>query len=163
MDVHRSFAQIAVVEGGVCRDEGRIGVKPEDLRARAGRLSPMTRWRWRRQRTAMLRPLVARVVVSNPRKTRAISPNAAMALIRPPASSKPSHDASATAGAKTCSNHPVGRVCMTCVRYNQLESHRTLSTKHRADGWLLSPEQLICSSIWVTAGLSQSTTYEETG
>ena len=33
MDVHRSFAQIAVVEDGLCRDEGRIGVRPEDLRA----------------------------------------------------------------------------------------------------------------------------------
>ena len=33
MDVHRSFAQIAIVEDGLCRDEGRIGVRPEDLRA----------------------------------------------------------------------------------------------------------------------------------
>lgn len=168
MDVHRSFAQIAVVEGGVCRDEGRIGVKPEDLRAWAETLEPDDEVALEVTTNSdaiatMLRPLVARVLVSNTRKTRAISPNSAMALIRPSASSKPSHDASATAGAKTCSNHPVGRVCMTCVRYNQLESHRTLSTKHRADGWLLSPEQLICSSIWVTAGLSQSTTYEETG
>ena len=40
MDVHRSFAQLAVVEGGVCRDEGRIGVKPEDLRAWAAMLGP---------------------------------------------------------------------------------------------------------------------------
>jgi hypothetical protein len=24
MDVHRSFAQIAIVEDGLCRDEGRI-------------------------------------------------------------------------------------------------------------------------------------------
>ena len=37
-DVHRSFAQIAVVESGVCRDEGRIGVRPEDLRAWAATL-----------------------------------------------------------------------------------------------------------------------------
>ncbi len=40
MDVHRSFAQIAVVENGICRDEGRIGVKPEDLRAWAETLQP---------------------------------------------------------------------------------------------------------------------------
>ena len=40
MDVHRSFAQIAVVEDGVCRDEGRIGVRPEDLRAWAQTLGP---------------------------------------------------------------------------------------------------------------------------
>jgi hypothetical protein len=29
MDVHREFAQIAVVEDGLVRDEGRIGVTPE--------------------------------------------------------------------------------------------------------------------------------------
>ena len=40
MDVHRSFAQIAVVEDGLCRDEGRIGVRPEDLRAWAATLEP---------------------------------------------------------------------------------------------------------------------------
>ena len=40
MDVHRSFAQIAIVEDGLCRDEGRIGVKPEDLRAWAETLEP---------------------------------------------------------------------------------------------------------------------------
>jgi hypothetical protein len=41
MDVHRSFAQLAVVEGGVCRDEGRIGVKPEELRAGAATLEEL--------------------------------------------------------------------------------------------------------------------------
>jgi hypothetical protein len=40
MDVHRTFAQIAVVEGGVCRDDGRIGVRPEQLRAWATTLEP---------------------------------------------------------------------------------------------------------------------------
>ena len=40
LDVHRSFAQIAVVEDGLCRDEGRIGVRPEDLRAWAESLRP---------------------------------------------------------------------------------------------------------------------------
>ena len=28
MDVHREFAQLAVVEDGLVRDEGRIGVTP---------------------------------------------------------------------------------------------------------------------------------------
>ncbi len=28
MDVHREFAQLAVVEHGLVRDEGRIGVTP---------------------------------------------------------------------------------------------------------------------------------------
>ena len=31
MDVHREFAQIAVVEDGLVRDEGRIGVTPAAL------------------------------------------------------------------------------------------------------------------------------------
>lgn len=33
LDVHRNFAQVAVVENGLCRDEGGIGVTPEALRA----------------------------------------------------------------------------------------------------------------------------------
>ena len=78
MDVHRSFAQIAVVEKGICRDEGKIGVKPEDIRAWAETLS-------RKDQVALeattnseaiaclLAPRVAKVVVSNPRKTRAIA------------------------------------------------------------------------------------------
>jgi transposase len=78
MDVHRSFAQIAVVEDGLCRDEGRIGVKPEDLRAWAATLEPYDEVALEATTNSdaiatMLRPLVARVVVSNPRKTRAIA------------------------------------------------------------------------------------------
>ena len=78
MDVHRSFAQVAVVEEGVCRDEGRIGVKPEDLRAWASTLRPDDQVVLEATTNSdaiatMLRPLVARVVVSNPRKTRAIA------------------------------------------------------------------------------------------
>ena len=79
MDVHRSFAQIAVVEAGVCRDEGRIGVRPEDLRAWAeGFLEPGDEVALEATTNSdaiavMLRGVVARVVVSNPRKTRAIA------------------------------------------------------------------------------------------
>lgn len=78
MDVHRSFAQIAVVEDGLCRDEGRIGVKPEDLRAWAETLDRDDQIALEATTNSdaiatMLRPLVARVVVSNPRKTRAIA------------------------------------------------------------------------------------------
>lgn len=78
MDVHRSFAQIAVVEDGLCRDEGRIGVKPEDLRAWADTLERDDEIALEATTNSdaiatMLRPLVARVVVSNPRKTRAIA------------------------------------------------------------------------------------------
>lgn len=78
MDVHRSFAQIAVVEDGLCRDEGRIGVRPEDLREWATTLEPDDEIALEATTNSdaiatMLRPLVARVVVSNPRKTRAIA------------------------------------------------------------------------------------------
>ena len=78
MDVHRSFAQIAVVEDGLCRDEGRIGVRPEDLRVWARTLEPDDQIALEATTNSdaiatMLRPLVARVVVSNPRKTRAIA------------------------------------------------------------------------------------------
>ncbi|HDH25817.1 MAG TPA: IS110 family transposase [Actinobacteria bacterium] len=78
MDVHRSFAQIAVVEDGVCRDEGKIGVKPEDLREWAETLEPDDEIALEATTNSdaiatMLRPIVARVVVSNPRKTRAIA------------------------------------------------------------------------------------------
>jgi transposase len=78
MDVHRSFAQIAIVEDGVCRDEGRIGVRPDDLRAWAATLGPDDEIALEATTNSdaiatMLRPLVRRVVVSNPRKTRAIA------------------------------------------------------------------------------------------
>jgi transposase len=78
MDVHRSFAQIAIVEDGLCRDEGRIGVRPEDLRAWAATLAPDDEIALEATTNSdaiatMLRPLVRRVVVSNPRKTRAIA------------------------------------------------------------------------------------------
>ena len=78
MDVHRSFAQIAVVEDGLCRDGGRIGVRPEDLRAWATTLRSDDQIALEATTNSdaiatMLRPLVGRVVVSNPRKTRAIA------------------------------------------------------------------------------------------
>jgi transposase len=78
MDVHRSFAQIATVEDGICRDEGRIGVRPEELRAWAAGLRPDDEVALEATTNSdaiatMLRPLVRRVVVSNPRKTRAIA------------------------------------------------------------------------------------------
>ena len=74
MDVHRAFAQIAVVEDGLCRDEGRIGVRPEDLRAWAATLERADEVALEATTNSdaiatMLRP----VVVSNPRKTRAIA------------------------------------------------------------------------------------------
>ena len=79
MDVHREFAQLAVVEDGLVRDEGRIGVTPEALRDWAAEPAlVMIRWRWRRPATAtrsrtLLAAAGGRVVVSNPSKTRAIA------------------------------------------------------------------------------------------
>src|SRR3954469_17561926 len=78
MDVHRSFAQVAIVEEGLRRDEGRIGVRPEDLRTWAETLRPDDEVVLEATTNSdaiatMLRPRVRRVVVSNPRKTRAIA------------------------------------------------------------------------------------------
>ena len=78
MDVHREFAQIAVVEDGLCRDEGRIGVTPEALRAWAATLRPDDQVALEATGNSdaiavLLTPMVARVVVSNPKKTRAIA------------------------------------------------------------------------------------------
>jgi transposase len=78
MDVHREFAQLAVVEDGLVRDEGRIGVTPEAIREWAAdlRLDDEVALEATGNSDAianLLTPLVARVVVSNPSKTRAIA------------------------------------------------------------------------------------------
>jgi transposase len=78
LDVHRTFAQVAVVEDGLCRDEGRIGVTPEALRDWAHSLDPDDEVAFEATGNSdaiamLLVPLVRRVVVSNPRKTRAIA------------------------------------------------------------------------------------------
>jgi len=78
MDVHRTFAQIAVVEDGLCRDEGRIGVTPEALREWAETLERDDEVALEATGNSdaiamLLTPVVKRVVVANPRKTRAIA------------------------------------------------------------------------------------------
>src|SRR5437764_4554730 len=78
MDVHREFAQLAVVEDGLLRDEGRIGVTPEALREWAAGLRGDDEVALEATGNSdaianLLLPLVARVVVSNPSKTRAIA------------------------------------------------------------------------------------------
>ena len=78
MDVHREFAQLAVVEDGVVRDEGRIGVTPEALRAWAAGLTADDQVALEATGNSdaiatLLTPLVGRVVVSNPSKTRVIA------------------------------------------------------------------------------------------
>ena len=78
MDVHREFAQLAVVEDGLVRDEGRIGVTPEALRSWAADLRRDDQVALEATGNSdaiatLLTPVVARVVVSNPSKTRAIA------------------------------------------------------------------------------------------
>lgn len=78
MDVHREFAQLAVVEDGLVRDEGRIGVTPEALRRWAAGLRADDQVALEATGNSdaiavLLAPVVARVVVSNPSKTRAIA------------------------------------------------------------------------------------------
>lgn len=78
MDVHREFAQIAVVEDGLVRDERRIGVTPQHLRAWAATLDPSDHVALEATGNSdaiavLLASRVARVVVSNPSKTRAIA------------------------------------------------------------------------------------------
>ena len=78
MDVHREFAQLAGVEDGLVRDEGRIGVTPEALRAWAADLRPDDQVALEATGNSdaiatLLTPIVGRVVVSNPSKTRAIA------------------------------------------------------------------------------------------
>lgn len=78
MDVHREFAQLAVLEDGLVRDEGKIGVTPEALHhwAKGLRSDDEVALEATGNSDAianLLMPLVGRVVVSNPSKTRAIA------------------------------------------------------------------------------------------
>ena len=78
MDVHREFVQLAVVEDGIVRDEGKIGVTPEALRTWSSELRPDDEVALEATGNSdaiatLLTPLVSRVVVSNPSKTRAIA------------------------------------------------------------------------------------------
>lgn len=78
MDVHREFAQLAVLENGLLRDDGKIGVTPEALRAWADGLRPDDQVALEATGNSdaianLLSPLVGRLVVSNPSKTRAIA------------------------------------------------------------------------------------------
>src|SRR5579871_1838102 len=78
LDVHREFAQVAIWQDGVVRQVGRVPATPEGLRVFADSLV-------RSDEVAieatcnthaiakLLEPRVARVVISNPQKTRAIA------------------------------------------------------------------------------------------
>ena len=78
MEVHREFAQLAMVEDGLVRDEGRIGVTPEALREWAATLHGDDQVALEATGNSdaiasLLTPLAGKVVVSNPSKTRAIA------------------------------------------------------------------------------------------
>jgi hypothetical protein len=78
LDVHREFAEVAVVEHGVVRAAGQIKVTPEALRLFAESLEPDDEVAIEATVNThaiarLLERHVARVVVSNPMKTRAIA------------------------------------------------------------------------------------------
>jgi transposase len=78
LDVHRDFAQVAVWENGRVSDAGRIATSPEALRAFAATLGPGDEVALETTLNtsaiaALLEASGARVVVSNPLKTRAIA------------------------------------------------------------------------------------------
>jgi transposase len=78
LDVHREFAQVAVWEDGVVRQAGRIALSDESLRIFADSLGPEDEVAIEatcnmQAIVRLLEPQVARVVVSNPQKTRAIA------------------------------------------------------------------------------------------
>jgi transposase len=78
LDVHREFAQVAVWEDGRVRQVGQIGTTPEALRLFADSLAPGDEVAIEATCNThaiarLLEPRVARVVVSNPQKTRAIA------------------------------------------------------------------------------------------
>src|SRR3954451_154286 len=78
LDVHREFAQVAIWEAGVVRQVGRIATTPEALRLFADSLGPEDEVALEATGTThaiarLLERRVARVVVANPAKTRAIA------------------------------------------------------------------------------------------
>lgn len=78
LDVHREFAQVAIWQDGLVRQAGRIDTTPEALRLFADSLAPSDEVALEATGNThaivkLLAPRVARVVVSNPQKTRAIA------------------------------------------------------------------------------------------
>src|SRR5574340_11270 len=78
LDVHRDFAQVAIVENGVVGDAGRVDCRQQALRAwirglRGDDEVALEATGNSDAIAALLAPHVAKVVVSNPLKTRAIA------------------------------------------------------------------------------------------
>jgi transposase len=78
LDVHRDFAQVAIWQDGVVWQAGQVGTTPEELRLFADSLAPGDEVALEATGNTyaiatLLTARVARVVVSNPAKTRAIA------------------------------------------------------------------------------------------
>jgi transposase len=78
LDVHRDFCQVAIKEGGEVRSAGRIKTSPEELELFARSLAPDDQVALEatgpaERIAAILEAHVARVLVANPRKVRAIA------------------------------------------------------------------------------------------
>jgi len=78
LDIHRDFAQVAVVEDGFVTDWGRVGCRPQAMREFAASLRRDDQVALEATGNAtavavLLEPHVAKVVISNPVKTRAIA------------------------------------------------------------------------------------------
>ncbi|HEX4035319.1 MAG TPA: transposase, partial [Solirubrobacteraceae bacterium] len=78
VDVHREFAQVAVWEDGLVRQVGRVPATPEGFRLFADSLAATDEVAVEATCNThaiakLLEPRVARVVVSNPQKTRVIA------------------------------------------------------------------------------------------
>jgi transposase len=78
LDVHRDFMQVAIWEAGRVRQAGQVATTPEALRVFADSLAPSDEVALEATANThaiarLLRGRVARVVVSNPAKTRAIA------------------------------------------------------------------------------------------
>src|SRR5215211_9301466 len=78
LDVHREFAQVAIWQDGLVRQAGQIATTPEALRLFADSLAPSDEVALEATGNThaivrLLQGRVARVVVSNPVKTRAIA------------------------------------------------------------------------------------------
>jgi transposase len=78
LDVHRDFAQVAIWQHGLVTQQGRFATTPEEVRAFANSLAPTdevaleaTGNTW--ANASLLASQAARVVISNPAKTRAIA------------------------------------------------------------------------------------------
>jgi transposase len=78
LDVHREFAQVAIWQDGLVRQAGQVAMTPEALRVFADSLAPTDEVALEATGNThaivrALRGRVARVVVANPQKTRAIA------------------------------------------------------------------------------------------